>query len=146
MRTVFKRHKCHGPGIWPWTVDFCSAFGSLWSKPAIVLPYLIAIIFSFSTGAANDIQTVIIAWFFAGVFGSAPITVTGGVLSDIWSPVERGTAIALYAFTVLCGAVLGPIAGGAIARSYLLWRWTHYVSHFRMPILARTDSSSSRLL
>ena len=114
-------------------------------KPAVVFPYLITIIFCFATGAAKDIQTVLVTRFFTGVFGSAPVTVTGGVLSDIWSPNEQGTAIALYAFTVLCGAMLGPIAGGAIAQSSLWWRWTQYVSPLMMFIGRRTDSSSSQL-
>lgn len=83
------------------------------------MPYLITIIFCFSTGAVKDVQNVLNTRFFAGVFGLAPVTATGGVLSDIWSANERGTAIALYAFTVLCGTVLGPISGGAITQGSL---------------------------
>lgn len=66
--------------------------------------------------------------FFAGFFGSAPVTNTGGVLSDIWSPEQRGAAIVGYAMAVVGGPVIGPIAGGAICQSYLGWRWTEYVS------------------
>ena len=66
--------------------------------------------------------------FFAGLFGSAPVTNTGGVLGDIWSPQQRGTAIVCYAFAVVGGPTIGPIAGGAIVSSYLRWRWTEYVS------------------
>ena len=49
---------------------------STWKK-------FIAAVFSFATGAAKDIQTIVISRFFAGFFGSAPITNTGGVLGDI---------------------------------------------------------------
>lgn len=47
-------------------------------KIAVLLPYFIAAIFSFGTATAKDIQTVLVTRFFAGFFGSAPITNTGG--------------------------------------------------------------------
>lgn len=34
-----------------------------------------------------------------------------------------------YAFAVVGGPTLGPIAGGAIVSSYLRWRWTEYVRY-----------------
>jgi hypothetical protein len=35
------------------------------------------------------------------------VTNTGGVLGDIWSPQQRGTAIVFYAFSVVGGPTLG---------------------------------------
>jgi MFS family permease len=49
----------------------------------------------------------LITRFFAGIFGSAPVTITGGVLGDIWNPQQRGTAIVGYAFAVVGGPTLG---------------------------------------
>ena len=66
--------------------------------------------------------------FFAGFFGSAPVTNTGGVLGDIWTAEQRGAAIVGYAMVVVGGLVIGPIAGGAIMQSYLHWRWTEYIT------------------
>ncbi|TVY55632.1 Efflux pump bik6 [Lachnellula cervina] len=97
-------------------------------KPAVLIPYFIAACFSFGTATAKDLQTILITRFFAGLFGSAPVTNTGGVLGDIWSPSQRGTAIVGYAFAVVGGPTLGPIAGGAIVSSYLRWRWTEYIT------------------
>lgn len=94
----------------------------------MLIPYFISACFSFGTATAKDIQTILITRFFAGLFGSAPVTNTGGVLGDIWSPQQRGTAIVCYAFAVVGGPTIGPIAGGAIVSSYLRWRWTEYVS------------------
>lgn len=80
----------------------------------MLIPYFIAACFSFGTATAKDIQTVLLTRFFAGFFGSAPVTNTGGkitcqvrslpfltqlpagVLGDIWSPQQRGTAIVGY--------------------------------------------------
>jgi MFS family permease len=50
---------------------------------------------------------VLLTRFFAGLFGSAPVTNTGGVLGDIWSPEHRGTALVGYAFAVVGGPTLG---------------------------------------
>ncbi|KAK8159651.1 putative MFS multidrug transporter [Phyllosticta citrichinensis] len=105
-------------------------------KSAVLAPYFIAAIFSFATAAAKDLQTIMLTRFFCGVFGSAPITNTGGVLGDIWSAKERGLAMVGYAMAVVGGPTLGPIAGGAIVQSYLRWRWTEYITGiFMMSIL-----------
>lgn len=90
--------------------------------------YFVAAIFSLGTATAKDLQTVMITRFFAGFFGSAPVTNTGGVLGDIWTAEQRGAAIVGYAMVVVGGLVIGPIAGGAIMQSYLHWRWTEYIT------------------
>src|ERR1700760_616903 len=97
-------------------------------KAAVLVPYFIAAVFSFGTATAKDIQTVLITRFFAGYFGSAPVTNTGGVLGDIWPAEQRGVAMVGYAMAVVGGPALGPIAGGAIVQSYLRWRWTEYIT------------------
>jgi len=97
-------------------------------KYAVLLPYFIATCFSFGTAAAKDIQTILITRFFTGFFGSAPVTNTGGVLSDIWAPNQRGNALVGYAMAVVAGPVLGPLVGSVIVSSDLRWRWTEYVS------------------
>jgi MFS family permease len=76
-------------------------------KPAVLAPYFIAACFSFGNATAKDIQTILITRFFAGLFGSAPVTNTGGVLGDIWAPQQRGMAIVGYAFAVVGGPTLG---------------------------------------
>ena len=65
--------------------------------------------------------------FFTGFFGSAPVTNTGGVLLDIWSPEQRGMAMVGYAIAVVGGPTIAPVIGGAIASSHLQWRWTEYL-------------------
>lgn len=113
-----------GPLLW---APLSEVYGR---KPAVLAPYFISAIFAFGTATAKDIQTVMITRFFAGVFGSAPVTNTGGVLGDIWSAKQRGVAIVGYAMAVVGGPTLGPIIGGAVVQtSYLGWRWTEYVSY-----------------
>jgi MFS family permease len=87
-------------------------------KPAVLIPYFISGCFALGTASAKDIQTVLITRFFTGLFGSAPVTNTGGVLGDLWSPQQRGNALVGYAFAVVAGPTLGPIAGSVRAFSY----------------------------
>ena len=110
-----------GPLVW---APLSEVYGR---KPAVLIPYFVAAIFSFGSATAKDTQTLMITRFFTGFFGSAPVTNTGGVLGDIWTAEQRGAAIVGYAMAVVGGPVLGPIVGGAICQSYLGWRWTQYV-------------------
>ena len=91
-------------------------------------PYFIAGCFSFGTAVAKDIQTVLITRFFAGLFGSAPVTITGGALADIWGPEQRGVAIVGYGMCLVGGPTLGPVIGGAFVSCSLGWRWTEYLT------------------
>ena len=104
-------------------------------KPAVLLPYFIGAMFAFAAGSAKDIQTLLITHFFLGVFTSAPVTNTGGVMSDIWSPKSRGTAIVFYAFAVVGGPVFGPIVGGALVVSGVSWRWTQFIAGIFMTVI-----------
>ena len=106
---------------------------------AVLARYAVGICFTFGTATAKDIQTVLITRFFAGFFGSAPVTNTGGVLGDLFSPAQRGVALVGYAMAVVGGPVLGPVAGGAIVQSYLRWRWTEYVTGIYMCFILIVD-------
>lgn len=110
-----------GPLLW---APLSEAYGR---KIAVLVPYALSAIFSFATAVGKDIQTIIITRFFAGFFGSAPITNVGGALSDIWTAQQRGAAVVLYAVTLVAGTVIAPIVGGAVVESGLGWRWTEYV-------------------
>lgn len=116
-----------GPLLW---APLSEVYGR---KPVVLIPFFISAVFAFGTATAKDIQTVILTRFFAGLFGSAPVTNTGGVLGDLWHPTQRGTAIVSYAFAVIGGAMVGPVIGGAIVQSHLRWRWTQYVSCSETP-------------
>jgi MFS family permease len=122
-----------GPLIW---APLSEIYGR---KPAVLIPYFIAACFSFGAATAKDMQTVLITRFFTGIFGSAPVTNTGGVLGDIWRPEHRGNAIVGYAFSVVGGPTIGPVAGGAIVSSYLGWRWTQYTTGIMMTAMLILD-------
>ncbi|KAL4909361.1 hypothetical protein BDW74DRAFT_165849 [Aspergillus multicolor] len=79
-------------------------------------------VFTAGVAGAKNTQTLLILRFFAGSLGSAPMAVPGGVIADMFPPVPRGLAGAVYAAAPFLGPVLGPIIGGFIAESGG-WRW-----------------------
>jgi MFS family permease len=85
---------------------------------------------AFCAGAvgSQNIWTLIILRFFAGSFGSSPLTNAGGVIADIFTADQRGLATSLFAGAPFLGPTLGPVIGGflgqyATADGYLGWRW-----------------------
>lgn len=78
----------------------------------------------FNIGAANakNIQTLLIMRFFAGAFGSSPLTNAGGVIADMFEAEQRGIAMSLFASAPFLGPVLGPIVGGFVGQT-VGWRW-----------------------
>lgn len=80
---------------------------------------------AFNAGVAGsqNAWTLIILRFFAGAFGSSPLTNAGGVIADMFPAKQRGIAMSLFAAAPFLGPVLGPITGGFIGMSEGGWRW-----------------------
>ncbi|KAI9734971.1 MAG: hypothetical protein M1834_002053 [Cirrosporium novae-zelandiae] len=76
-------------------------------------------------GFAQNKAEIFVFRFFAGIGGSAPLSVGGGALSDIWVPEQRGKAVGIYSLAPLFGPVVGPIAAGFIAER-TTWRWVFW--------------------
>lgn len=87
-------------------------------------------IFNIACAVAKDLQTVLIARFFAGFFGACPLAVVAAVFSDMFDNRTRGIAITVFSMTVFTGPLLAPFIGGFIVDSYLGWRWTSYIVAF----------------
>lgn len=73
----------------------------------VLVPYFIGLCFTVGTAVAADFPTILVTRFFAGFFGSAPISITGGALADMFDPRKRGLALVGYAGAVVGGPVFG---------------------------------------
>ncbi|KAM0814749.1 putative Major facilitator superfamily domain-containing protein [Seiridium cardinale] len=112
-----------GPLLW---APLSEVYGR---RHAVLGPMFIATCFSFATATAENLQTIMITRFFGAFFASAPVTNTGGVLGDLYTPAYRGIAMAGYAMAVVGGPTLGPIVSAAVvAQPWLGWRWTEYLT------------------
>ena len=83
-----------------------------------------AMLTAFNAGAAGsqNIQTLLILRFFAGAFGSSPLTNAGGVIADMFPASQRGLAMSVFAAAPFLGPTLGPIVGGFLGEKEG-WRW-----------------------
>ncbi|KIK53038.1 hypothetical protein GYMLUDRAFT_179505 [Collybiopsis luxurians FD-317 M1] len=84
-------------------------------------------IFFLGEALATNIQTVIIIRFFSGVFASAPLIISGGILADIWNSQGRGYAVSLFGGCVFLGPCIGPLVGGFVQDSHLGWQWIYWI-------------------
>jgi MFS family permease len=69
-------------------------------------------IFHIGQARAQNIGTLLVTRFFAGLFGCAPLTNVGGIIADIWDPIGGGHALGVFVACVFIGPVMGPIIGG----------------------------------
>ncbi|QYT01225.1 MFS multidrug transporter [Trichoderma simmonsii] len=86
------------------------------------ISYMCLAAFSAGAAGANSMATLIILRFFAGAFGSSPLTNAGGVIADLFQAKQRGIAFSIFAMAPFLGPALGPIAGGFLGESKG-WRW-----------------------
>ncbi|KAK0243760.1 major facilitator superfamily domain-containing protein [Armillaria nabsnona] len=107
------------------------AFGPLFFGPAsqiygrsrvVQLGNVFYIIFNLVCAFAKTPSQMLLFRFLAGIGGSAPLALGGGVINDCWNAKERGRAITLYALAPLLGPIIGPIAGAWIAMK-TTWKW-----------------------
>ena len=63
--------------------------------------------------------------FITGTAAACALSNAGGTLADIWGPVERGNAMALFAMMTFIGPALGPVTSGFLQLKKD-WRWTFY--------------------
>ncbi|KAI2632219.1 MFS general substrate transporter [Hypoxylon sp. NC1633] len=78
--------------------------------------------FNAGCAGAQNPQTLMVLRFFAGAFGSSPLTNAGGVIADMFAASQRGQAMAVFAAAPFLGPVIGPVIGGFLGVSGG-WRW-----------------------
>lgn len=95
--------------------------------PVLQLSNLFFLVFNLGCGFSQTGPQMMVCRFFAGLGGSAPLSIGGGVLSDCWHAEQRGRAIAIYSLAPLLGPAIGPIAGAYITGN-TTWRWIFWAS------------------
>ena len=105
-----------GPLIW-------APFSELYGRQKLLfITYMALTAFNAGSAGAPNMAALVILRFFAGAFGSSPLTNAGGVIADIFSANERGIATSIFAMAPFLGPALGPIAGGFLSDA-AGWRW-----------------------
>ena len=92
-----------GPQVW-------SPVSELYGRRIpLFFGYAVFAIFQIPVAVAQNVYTIMICRFLMGVFGCSPLAVVGGAMADIWGPVDRAVAIAMFSGATFLGPSLGPI-------------------------------------
>jgi len=78
-------------------------------------------------GMAQSLTEIVAFRLMQGFFGAALVPIAQSILLDIYTPEERGSAMALFGVSVMVGPVLGPVIGGWLTDNFS-WRWVFYIN------------------
>ncbi|PPQ85275.1 hypothetical protein CVT25_010048 [Psilocybe cyanescens] len=142
---------CLGFGVLPLlTSSLSEDFGRLPLYYVSVAGFLLMHVM---TALAKNIQTVLVARFLQGAFGSTGSTMVAGTVADIWNPAEIGLPMALYTLFAFMGNGVGAIVAGWVEENQRLqWRWIQWIHliiggvYFLVMILTIDETRSSVIL
>ncbi|KAF8213168.1 MFS general substrate transporter [Mycena galopus ATCC 62051] len=119
--SLFVAGYCVGPVLWgPLSENY-----GRW--PIFFYPFVVYTLFQIGGALAKNTATVLVLRFLGGVFAAAPLTNSGGVISDIWDASTRGKALALFTLAPFAGPTIGPTVAGFIATSGTNFRWVFWI-------------------
>lgn len=87
---------------------------------------ILFIVFNIGCGASNSMGMLIAFRLLAGCAGSAPLTLGGGTIADMFPLQQRAGAMAIYSIGPLLGPVIGPVCGGFLVEA-VSWRWVFWI-------------------
>jgi multidrug resistance protein len=87
---------------------------------------LLAVIFIIPCAVATNIGTLIVCRCIDGIAFSAPMTLVGGTLADLWRTEERGVPMAAFSAAPFIGPAIGPLVGGFLSDA-AGWRWLYWI-------------------
>lgn len=89
--------------------------------------YIVFAIFQIPVAVARNVETIMLGRFISGFAAGAPLAVIGGILVDMFDPVQRAYAVCVFSSGTFCGPVAGPIVGGFVTET-IGWRWTAWIT------------------
>ncbi|KZL76619.1 major facilitator superfamily transporter [Colletotrichum incanum] len=87
---------------------------------------LLAVIFIIPCAVAKNLGTLIVCRAIDGIAFSAPMTLVGGTLADLWRNEERGVPMAAFSAAPFIGPAIGPLVGGFLSDA-AGWRWLYWI-------------------
>ncbi|KAH5742186.1 hypothetical protein HBI18_037390 [Parastagonospora nodorum] len=95
-------------------------------RPVYGVTLALAVIFTIPGAVAKNIETLLCTRFIAGVAFSAPMSLVGGTLVDLWRNEERGVPMAAFSAAPFIGPGVGPLVGGYLSEAGG-WRWLYWI-------------------
>ncbi|RAH43191.1 MFS transporter [Aspergillus brunneoviolaceus CBS 621.78] len=100
-----------GPLLW---APLGEAFGR---RVLFLTTFSLFAVFNVAAAVAPNFGSLVAFRCLAGMFGSSPLTNSGGIVADLYSPETRGLAAVCYSGATFLGPVLGPIVGGFLGET-----------------------------
>lgn len=100
-----------------WWSAFSEAFGR---RSIYLISFILFILFGIFSAVANSIAMLVVMRMLSGGAAASVQAVGAGTIADVWEPKERGRAMGIFYLGPLCGPLLAPIIGGALAQR---WNW-----------------------
>lgn len=98
-----------------------SSFSERLGRRTIYLAsFVLFVVFNVLCARSTSIAMLIVMRMLSGGASASVQAVGAGTIADLWHPQERGRAMGIFYLGPLCGPLLAPIFGGALANH---WRW-----------------------
>ncbi|KAF2203889.1 MFS general substrate transporter [Delitschia confertaspora ATCC 74209] len=113
-----------GFGVGP--MAFAPLSEILGRKIIYAVTLFLAVIFTIPGCVAKNMETLLVTRAIAGICFSAPMTLVGGTLADLWRNEERGVPMAAFSAAPFIGPAVGPLVGGFLSDAKG-WRWLYWI-------------------
>lgn len=87
---------------------------------------LAAVVFVIPCAVSHNIAVLLVFRALDGIAFSAPMTLVGGTLADLWRAEERGIPMAAFSAAPFIGPAIGPLVGGFLSDA-TGWRWLYWI-------------------
>jgi multidrug resistance protein len=95
-------------------------------RPIYATTLLFALVFVIPCAVAKNLGTLLACRAIDGIAFSAPMTLVGGTLADLWRTEERGVPMAAFSAAPFLGPAIGPLIGGFLS-DHKGWRWLYWI-------------------
>ncbi|RAH87097.1 MFS general substrate transporter [Aspergillus japonicus CBS 114.51] len=100
-----------------WWSSFSERLGR---RTIYLVSFTLFVIFNSLCAISSSIAMLIVLRLLSGGASASVQAVGAGTIADLWEPRERGRAMNIFYLGPLCGPLLAPIVGGALAER---WGW-----------------------
>ncbi|VDC02267.1 unnamed protein product [Peniophora sp. CBMAI 1063] len=119
--SIFVAGYCVGPILWgPLSEE-------VGRRPVFLLSFLFYTGFQVGCALSPNTASILIFRLLSGIFAAAPLTNSGGVISDVFTARTRGRGLTVFAVAPFAGPAVGPTVAGWLAVAGVSWRWLFWI-------------------
>ncbi|RDW60401.1 MFS transporter [Aspergillus mulundensis] len=100
-----------------WWSSFSERLGR---RTIYIVSFALFVVFNVLCAISSSIAMLIVMRLLSGGASASVQAVGAGTIADIWDTRERGRAMGIFYLGPLCGPLIAPIVGGALAQR---WQW-----------------------